>query len=514
MRWNACAIFGLLAFATGSSAQTAGAQPSDASRPSIDDLTRDCNNNYPDACDILGMRYLNGDGVAKDEAAATAMFKRACDLGDAEGCYDLAFSYDKGQGVQQDDHLSASAANRSCNGGYLPGCDIMGIVFERGLGGYPEDRARASMLYQRACNGGIPEACAHLADLTATLPPTRAPPTTAVTAPLPRASATPPPEIRISQFDAGLAAHSRKDFAAAAQKFAEACDLSVALACFRLGEQYSAGLGVNTNKKLAASLYAKACDDGVAPACASLGLAYDGGTGVAKNRELAAKLYKKACDGAFTDACILQATLAKDGTALGETRVKAVTQELENSLAAEQAFKVTEAAWRNLTGFSRLCLGGNLKACAAVANVLRNSASEKPQWSNATALEAMRKLCRDKKVIDSEEYCEVTYIAKFRNEQDARFPDQSYPGSCFSYRVITHDTETCDQDVFGNLSSCKTHHHEDGLVYTNRCSYTVMVDYNGLTPGVHTYAPGEAASVGMFDGINWVVRKEQYGRPQ
>lgn len=45
-----------------------------------------CDRNVKNACNNLGVKYLNGVGVAVDYPRALSLFKQACDHGDQLGC--------------------------------------------------------------------------------------------------------------------------------------------------------------------------------------------------------------------------------------------------------------------------------------------------------------------------------------------------------------------------------------------------------------------------------------------
>ena len=65
-------------------------------------------------------------GLAKDEARAEALYRRACDRKNA------------------------------------PGCTNLGRMYEYGRGGLRKFAEGAAILYQRGCDGGDPAGCEHL----------------------------------------------------------------------------------------------------------------------------------------------------------------------------------------------------------------------------------------------------------------------------------------------------------------------------------------------------------------
>ena len=55
------------------------------------------------AQDKLGQIYIQGQGVAQDDAEAVRWFRQAAERGNPEGQFHLGIVYAKGQGVGQDD---------------------------------------------------------------------------------------------------------------------------------------------------------------------------------------------------------------------------------------------------------------------------------------------------------------------------------------------------------------------------------------------------------------------------
>jgi len=57
---------------------------------------------YASAQYTLGVLYLNGEGVPKDNAKAVEWTRKAADQGDADAEYNLGAMYQNGDGVQRD----------------------------------------------------------------------------------------------------------------------------------------------------------------------------------------------------------------------------------------------------------------------------------------------------------------------------------------------------------------------------------------------------------------------------
>lgn len=51
----------------------------------------------------LGLRYVDGRGVAKDSAEAAKWFRKAADQGNANGQFELGYMYENGKGVAKDE---------------------------------------------------------------------------------------------------------------------------------------------------------------------------------------------------------------------------------------------------------------------------------------------------------------------------------------------------------------------------------------------------------------------------
>ncbi len=79
-----CAVLMLLGgCATGRQASSSPRAPPD---DSVERLTTDCEGGQAKSCGFLGALYLQGQGVAKDERRAAALFEKACRDGVSEAC--------------------------------------------------------------------------------------------------------------------------------------------------------------------------------------------------------------------------------------------------------------------------------------------------------------------------------------------------------------------------------------------------------------------------------------------
>ena len=108
----------------------------------------------------LGLLYLHGYGVKKDEKLAFSQFQRAAQYGDVGGQYWLAYCYENGIGTSQDLTLakqyyvqSAQRADYSA----APALFALGRWYEKGVSG-KVDKNRAANYYQLAAATGYTEA--------------------------------------------------------------------------------------------------------------------------------------------------------------------------------------------------------------------------------------------------------------------------------------------------------------------------------------------------------------------
>src|SRR6266545_2680359 len=76
-------------------------------------LSAECEKGQLASCTALGIDYLTGRGVTKDENKARALLERACGGNDARGCNNLGIIYAEGQGVPKDEARARSEEHTS-----------------------------------------------------------------------------------------------------------------------------------------------------------------------------------------------------------------------------------------------------------------------------------------------------------------------------------------------------------------------------------------------------------------
>jgi serine/threonine-protein kinase len=81
-----------------------------------------CAGGNGDACNYLGILYLDGFGVAKNSAKATDYYAKACNAGNSTACVNLAGCYRDGVGVKKDIKKQKQYLNKACSLGDQMGC--------------------------------------------------------------------------------------------------------------------------------------------------------------------------------------------------------------------------------------------------------------------------------------------------------------------------------------------------------------------------------------------------------
>jgi hypothetical protein len=101
---------------------------------------------------------------AKRYSQAFPVAGEACDGGVMNGCNLLGMLYGNGWGVAQNYARARSLYQEACNGGEVSGCGNLGYLYVKGFG-VPQNIAEGKMLLQRACNAGRSWSCGQLQQL-------------------------------------------------------------------------------------------------------------------------------------------------------------------------------------------------------------------------------------------------------------------------------------------------------------------------------------------------------------
>jgi uncharacterized protein len=165
-------------------------------------LATACQKRSGEACDLLALMQIDGEGGPQDIPAATASFVKGCDLkyvlscetatqlylggargkgmipvddmkaaslahfgcrwGSAGSCTDMSFLHYTGRGVEKDPVKAREYAYKACSAGHATGCSNYGGFLHAGTGG-PVDKAGAYLYLDKACKGGNKGGCNDLA---------------------------------------------------------------------------------------------------------------------------------------------------------------------------------------------------------------------------------------------------------------------------------------------------------------------------------------------------------------
>ncbi|HVA94099.1 MAG TPA: tetratricopeptide repeat protein [Candidatus Dormibacteraeota bacterium] len=121
----------------------------------------------PAAERYLAEMYFKGRGAPVDDAEAAKWLHMAADQGDAQSQHNLAVLYVQGLGVPRNLKEAANWMRKSADQNLTAGLLGMGVLYENG-DGVPEDHIEAAKWYQKAIDQGDVSAMNNLALLMAT----------------------------------------------------------------------------------------------------------------------------------------------------------------------------------------------------------------------------------------------------------------------------------------------------------------------------------------------------------
>ncbi|HEY4123425.1 MAG TPA: TetR family transcriptional regulator [Rhizomicrobium sp.] len=102
---------------------------------------------------IAGVKYLDGDGVARSEAEAARWLERAAKAGEPVAQYRLGTLYQRGAGVVQDEAQALRWYEASANQGNRKAMHNLGVFYAEGRG-ITQDYEKAASWFTRAANMG------------------------------------------------------------------------------------------------------------------------------------------------------------------------------------------------------------------------------------------------------------------------------------------------------------------------------------------------------------------------
>jgi len=145
--------------------QTA-AQPARPAPPAapLDRLTAAANAGNSKAELIVGLKYLDGDGVPVNEAEAAKWLQKAADAGEPVAQYRLGTLYERGRGVPADPAKATRWYLSAANQGSRKAMHNLAVAYAEGSG-VKKDYAEASRWFMRAANLGLSDSQFNLAVL-------------------------------------------------------------------------------------------------------------------------------------------------------------------------------------------------------------------------------------------------------------------------------------------------------------------------------------------------------------
>ena len=205
----------------------------------------------------LGLMYLNGEGVIKDEAKALVFIRKSAEQGNAEAQNSLGVRYANGQGVPKDEAEAVKWYRLAAEQGYAWAQFSLGFCYQYGKG-VAKDESQAVNWYRKSAEQGNAKAQGALGYCYA------------------NGQGVP------------------KDEAEAVKWYRKSAEQGNAIAQNHLGVHYANGEGVAKDLVEAVKWYRKSAEQGNAWAQNNLGVCYADGSGVERNLAEAVKWYRKA----------------------------------------------------------------------------------------------------------------------------------------------------------------------------------------------------------------------------
>ena len=205
----------------------------------------------------LGVMYVKGRGVARDDTQAVAWFRKAAEQGDAAAQHNLGVMYEAGRGVARDDAQAVAWYRKAAEQGVASAQNKLGVMYADGRG-VARDESQAVAWYRNAAEQGYAYA----------------------------------------QFNLGVMYASGRGVARnesqAEAWYRMAAEQGYAPAQILLGLMYSEDRRVARDGAQAVAWFRKAAEQGDALGQAGLGLMYADGRGIEKNYAWAVYWYAKA----------------------------------------------------------------------------------------------------------------------------------------------------------------------------------------------------------------------------
>ena len=257
-----------------------------------------------EACRIAAAAHEEGlvGQAARSASMASQHYDRACRADDAGACSGLArMTLLASDSTPQAREQALATLQNACDRREAMACGDLGLLYARGLGGVPVDTKRAEQLFAKAKEGltasckkeDPPRSCERLGDAIGKGPEAEAAYVRACDAGLPRACAT----LGMMHLDS-----APED---ARARLADACGLGQMNACGALGHMFVIGAGGAADKKLGLARLNEACAAKVWEAC-------DEVAQLETDKKRAFELLDGACKAGHGPACTRYAMMLGD----------------------------------------------------------------------------------------------------------------------------------------------------------------------------------------------------------
>ncbi len=134
------------------SPKSASPRPSPTLPAGLENLVRRADQGDAETQTNLGVMYLNGRGVAKNDKTAVEWFRKAADQGHADAQARLGWMYENGRGLAQDDKMAVEWYRKAADQGDAFAQCNLGVMYENGYG-VAKDMNKAVEWYRKAAQG-------------------------------------------------------------------------------------------------------------------------------------------------------------------------------------------------------------------------------------------------------------------------------------------------------------------------------------------------------------------------
>lgn len=254
-----------------------------------------CDSHPNVGCDELSLFLMEyrENGGEPDYAAAAAAAQKGCAADNLDACANAAALLFDGKGITQDKARAIELTERACSGGVGNACKNLGWL----SGNDESNLARAREFYGKACELNDSDGCRMYAFYLGE----------GKGGPIDKAQSL---LIAAKGCDLGhpiacanLAVYHGKDYPAVLDANRRACELDHGVACKQAALQIAEGLGVEADAVLALSLLRKSCTLDVAEGCGYLGKSLLEGLGTEKNPTEARAAFARSCELGDKEAC-------------------------------------------------------------------------------------------------------------------------------------------------------------------------------------------------------------------